>query len=75
MSTSYQVVCERVIRARSVYIYGLKPRRYRWVALLMAKLHSLVMDDGNMYLCTYDSAQRMFRDYRNWMGINRVVTE
>jgi len=67
------VVVEHYARARGCYMYCTKPTSYLWWAKvkLWCILH-FIENDCAWWIMTPERAKEVMRDYRNWMGVNRI---
>jgi hypothetical protein len=66
-------VIERIVRMRSCYMYQLKARRWLWHARLMLWCErTFGVYDCNYWIVTPVLADKLCRNYRNWLGENRL---
>lgn len=71
MSARWQVIGEQILRDRSCYLVGLKPRRWRWLALWLGRLYGWYTG-VEIAVFRIADAKIILRFYENWQGKNRV---
>ena len=67
----YQVVLERVVRARSCYLIVLNPTKWKWTSYIKMWIYTSIRG-GNGYLMTEEVAKQLTEQYQNWLGDNRI---